>query len=78
VTAEVIELDVVTSLDLPPERILRKAQEAGLTEVVVIGLTDDGREYFCSSVADGGNVLWHLERARHRLMRQVDDMMDDE
>lgn len=76
-SAEIVELDVVTSLDLPPERILRKAAEAGLTEVIVVGLCEDGSEYFGSSVADGADVVWHLERAKWRLMRQTDALMGD-
>lgn len=58
-TAEVIELDVISRLDIPPDRVLQKALDAGLTEVVVIGYDADGQEYFASSQADGGDVLWH-------------------
>lgn len=28
-SADVIELDMITSLDIPPDRVLRKATEAG-------------------------------------------------
>lgn len=64
---EVVELDVVTSLDLPVERILRRAQEAGLEGVVVLGWKD-GEPYFVSSYADGPKVLWLLELTKLRLL----------
>lgn len=72
-TAEIIELQNITSLDLPPERILRGASEADLSAVIVIGYDKDGGEYFASSIADGPEVLWALERAKLRLMQTVDD-----
>lgn len=68
-TAEVIELDVISRLDIPPDRVLQKALDAGLTEVVVIGYDADGQEYFASSQADGGDVLWHIERAKMKLLQ---------
>lgn len=71
-TAQVIELETVTTLDLPPERILRKASEADLESVIVIGYDRDGNEYFASSVADGANVVWALERTKLRLLRTAD------
>lgn len=64
----VVTLPVVTTLPLNPERVLSAAIGAELTEVVVIGYTKDGTEYFASSVADGGSVLWHLERAKLKLL----------
>lgn len=77
-TAEVVDLNCVTTLDLPPEKVLRSALGAELTEVVVIGYDADGNSYFASSVADAGQVTWHLERAKWRLMRQCDDMENGE
>lgn len=73
-SAEIINFSGVTSLDMPPDRILGAAIEAKLAEVVIVGIDVDGNEYFASSQADAGNVVWHLERAKWRLMRQVDDM----
>ena len=71
-TAQIIELDNITSLDIPVERVLRKADDANLSMVVVIGYDQDGEEYFASSVAGGPEVLWALERAKLRLLRVVD------
>ena len=77
-SAEIVELNCVTTLDIPPDRVLSAAIEAGMTEAVVVGLDADGNSYFASSVADAGTVLWHLERAKWQLMRQTDEMEDGE
>lgn len=66
-------LDVITRLDIPVERVLKAATDAKLIEVVIIGFRDDGSEFFSSSLADGGDVLWHLGRATHKLLSQVDE-----
>lgn len=69
----VVILPVVTSLDIPASRVLDAAGEEDFAQVVVIGRTVDGEEYFASSAADGGDVLWMIERAKHRLLSVVDD-----
>jgi hypothetical protein len=69
----VVILPVVTTLDLPPERMLNAALERGLKEVVIIGYDLEGEEYFASSVSDGGDVVWHLERAKLKLLRMPDE-----
>jgi hypothetical protein len=70
--SNVVTLPVITTLPLDPNRVLRRALEAGMTEVVIIGYTKDGEEYFASSVGDGGSVVWHLERAKHKLIKMAD------
>ncbi len=67
-TDNVVELDVVTTLNLPADRVLGKALEHGLESVVILGYDRDGNEYFSSSLADGGGVLWLLERFKLRLL----------
>lgn len=64
----VIEPSFITKLDIPTERILRKAQDAGLGTVVVVGWDEGGELYFASSVADGGDTLWLLEMAKKKLL----------
>lgn len=71
-TAQIIELETITTLDLPPERILRKAVEADLDQVIVIGYDKGGNEYFASSISNGPEVVWALERAKLRLLRTAD------
>lgn len=65
----VVELPIVTRLDLDPQRVLAGALEDGMTEVVIIGYDKDGDEVFRSSLADGADALWHLERAKLKLLR---------
>ena len=74
--AEVVPFTGITSLDLDPERVIEEARKVGLKECVIIGFDADGEEYFAASVSDAGQVTWHLERAKWRLMRQVDNMME--
>ena len=65
----VVELPVVTTLPIPCERVLRKAIEASLGEVLVIGMVEDGSLYFAGSHGEIGNALWLLERAKNELLR---------
>lgn len=39
---------------------------------MVLGYDRDGGEYMASSYADGGTVLWLLERCKARLMESHD------
>jgi hypothetical protein len=72
-TAEIVELNTITTLDIPAERILRRALDADLDRVLVIGYDTEGNEYFASSVADGGFSLWVMERAKLKLLRMADE-----
>lgn len=74
----IIEFSGITKLDMPPEKIIRKALEADLESVVIVGYTKDGDEYFCSSQADAAQVVWHLQRAIWRLNRISDQMAGDD
>lgn len=72
-TAGIIRFNGITKLNISAERVLEAAAEAGLTGVVLVGYDEDGDEYFASSYADGGEVLWLLERAKHKLLTIVDE-----
>ena len=39
--------------------------------VVILGFDTDGKEYFASTYADGGTVVWLLERCKIALMNAV-------
>jgi hypothetical protein len=69
---KVIKFPDITFLDLPPDVIL-DAAEGKLESVIVIGYTTEGTEYFASSMADGADALWCLQRAAHKLLSIVDD-----
>lgn len=65
---KVVVLPVITTLDLDVERVLQAAIDAKLTQVWVIGEDAAGGLYFASSVSDGGNALWWMEKAKRALM----------
>ncbi len=65
---EVVELPVVTTLPIPSQRLLRKAIDGGVTNVVIIGYDPEGEFWFASSDADGGDILWLLELAKKKLL----------
>lgn len=69
--ADVITFPGITKLGTDPDLILEQAL-GQLESVVVCGFDKDGNQYFGSSVADGANALWHLERAKHALMKITD------
>lgn len=68
----VLKFTGITSLDMPPDVILEGAI-GKLESVIVIGYTTDGEEYFASSMADGADALWHLQRAAHKLICMPDE-----
>lgn len=68
----VIPFGGITRLDIDPDRVLTSA--IGKLEcVVVVGLSKDGDEYFASSMADGADALWYLERCKKKLLEMCDD-----
>ena len=70
---DVVSLGVQTTLEIPPEKVLRGAIEAKLTEVVIVGVDENGKRYFATSTGYGPDTLWHLQRAIHRLMQVADE-----
>ena len=61
-------LPVVTTLDVDAERVLKSALQSNLKGCIVIGTDLDGKPYFASTWADGGDVLWQMKIAELRLM----------
>lgn len=60
----VVVLDMETTLDLPPERILNAAIKADLETVLVIGWDKEGDLYAAGSTAKIGDILLLLERTK--------------
>lgn len=54
--------------DIPVETVLAMAAGAELESLVAVGFTKSGDEYFCASMSDGGECLWILARAQHKLL----------
>jgi len=67
-TDNVISLGNITRLDLPVDRVLDAAKKDVSERVVVLGWDNDGELYFASSFADGGEVLWLMEKAKLALL----------
>lgn len=72
-TAEIHNLNCITRLDIPPDRVLQAALDAGLTGVIVAGWDQDGQLYTASSYADGGDALWLVEKFKQRLISVCSD-----
>ncbi|HJS82862.1 MAG TPA: hypothetical protein VJ742_08535 [Nitrososphaera sp.] len=65
--AEIINLNCITTLDIPPDRILESAQ-GKLETALIVGENMEGKFYFASSVAHYGEMLLMLEEARQYVM----------
>lgn len=68
---KVIPFGGITKLDLDPDIILEnnKGQYEGF---VIIGWDKEGNERFVGTYADGGTVLWLLERCKKLLIADKD------
>lgn len=71
-TSNVIEVDFDTRLDIPPERVIRGAANAGLEVCIVIGVKNDNL-FFASSQANSMETLWYLEHAKRFLLGLSDE-----
>lgn len=65
--SNVILFNGITKLDLDPDMVLENSK-GKLEGVILIGYDKDGEEYFASTYADGGEVLWLIERMKLRLL----------
>ena len=66
-SATVIELETITTLDIPPDKILTKAT-GKLKEAIVMGWDRDDNLYFASSKADGGDCNWLIDKCKMALL----------
>ena len=73
---DVIPFSGITRLDLDPDIVLENAK-GKLEGFVIAGHDKEGNEYFASTYADGGDVLWLLERMKLRLLMVVEEMNND-
>lgn len=69
---KVIPLNNVTRLDLPVDQVL-EGTIGKLEDIIVLGYDKNGEEYFASSLADGADVLWLLERCKIKLLEIVEN-----
>ena len=66
-----------TRHDIDPDLILSNAQKV-LKDVVVIGTTLEGTQYFATSKSDAKDIMWQLEAAKFMLMEAVFYPEDDD
>ena len=66
----IVRFTGMTKLDLPADTILSEAI-GHLDDVVIIGTTKDGNQYFSASSTESKNLLWHLETAKFMLMESI-------
>lgn len=77
-TAKIIPFKGITKLDLDPDTIL-ESLKGRLDGFVILGYEKDSgdtrasTEFFSSTYADGGQVMWLLERCKHKLMNIADE-----
>jgi hypothetical protein len=69
---KLIPLNNITKLDIPVDRVLENAKD-NLDGVILIGYDKDGEEYFASTFADGGEVLWLLKRMETKLLQVAEE-----
>ena len=67
-SAEILPFTGISILDIPPEKVLQAAIDAGVTEVVIVGTDAEGKHYFASSMASVPVVAWLLDSAKWRLL----------
>jgi len=65
--SNVILFNGITKLNLDPDLVLENTK-GKLEGVVLLGYDKNGEEYFASTYADGGDVLWLLERMKMHLL----------
>ena len=66
--SNVVPFDGETRLNTDPKLLLESAKEHIGEGVVLIGWDTEENIYFASSLADGGDILWLLEKAKKALM----------
>jgi hypothetical protein len=68
----VVSFTGVTRLDLDPDRVLASLN-GKLDSFVLCGYDKTGLEVFSSTIADGADVLWLLERGKTEIMRAAEE-----
>lgn len=69
--ADVVEFDGETTLNVPVQRILSHAVDAGLTRAIVVGYEENGDFYFSASEGDIAKVHLDLHRAAQLALDEV-------
>lgn len=70
-TDNVIEFPGETVGPIPPKKILDKANEEQLKDVVVLGWTEDNSLYISSSTGEAPDLIFLLEMAKAELIDMI-------
>lgn len=75
-TADIHVLDIITRLDIPPERVLQEALKNSelLEGVLVIGLSKQGELYLAGSKASVADAVFMLEQAKIKFLDYIDPL----
>lgn len=69
----------MTVIDFPArldsEAIIRALHRAGIKDFILVGYDKDDLECIVTDLDDGGDILCHLRRTEHKLMRSADGVM---
>jgi hypothetical protein len=65
--SNVIQFRGITRLDLDPDQVLENTK-GKLKHFFLVGYDTEDEFYFSSTMADGGDVLWLMEKAKKLLM----------
>lgn len=69
---KIISFGGTTTLNMPPDKVLKSAI-GKLESVIIIGYDKNENEYFASSIADSGDILWLIERCKQELLTLSED-----
>jgi hypothetical protein len=70
---EVVQLDVITKVDLSPENVIKNFDCENIEHVLVVSYTKDGKLNIDMSSALLPLNVWMLELAKKRLLDASDD-----
>lgn len=69
---EVIDGHFITTHKLSPDRMMERASEYGLEDVIIVGRDKSGDMFFATSYSDSGDIIYWLEKAKHELLKTED------
>jgi len=67
-SAQILQFNGQTRLDIDPANVIGGALEAKLTKVIVIGQCEDGARYIADSIGDVNETIARLEHAKMHLL----------
>ena len=74
---KVVPFTGITTVDVPPEKVLESAKEWGMEYCLIIGNDKDNDLCFGGNTSDKLKMLMLLERAKQLLMQTYDDGYND-